>query len=263
VTALPGAGGVGFAFDRAPQRPVAALLQVPGTTAGGPDGLVLVSLGPTDREATLPNWEPVRAPSGYWTLTVHNRGAGALTVHAWVERDDPDLAARSEFAQSRLVDVADGFKVDDAATLTGQACGAQTIVVGSRVQNDANGLAPDSGAGPARRGGRTGPDLVAAGVRRAAVGLVGIEAAANLSGGQPVRLSGTSISAPRVARQAFEALATQRVAGGAAGLLAHWFGSPPRSKDGPPGAMPPRDSRSGLGRLDDDGAMQPNPPPPQ
>jgi hypothetical protein len=99
--------------------------------------------------------------------------------------------------QSRLVDVADGFKVDDACTLTAQACGANTIVVGSRVQTDAEGLAPDSGAGPARRGGRAGPDLVAAGVRRAAMGLIGIEAAANLSGSQPVPLSGTSISAPR------------------------------------------------------------------
>jgi hypothetical protein len=259
---LASAGGAWFAFDHAPQRPVAAVLQVPGTTAGGPDGLVLVSLGPTDRDTTLPNWEPVRAPSGYWTLTVHNRGAGALTVHAWVERDDPDLAARSEFAQSRLVGVVDGFAVDDGGTLTGQACGARTIVVGSRVQNDANGLAPDSGIGPARRGVRTGPDLVAAGVRRAAVGLVGIEAAANLSGGPPVRLSGTSISAPRVARKAFEALATKPVAGGAEGLLAHWFAAPPRSKGDPPGAMPPRDSRLGFGRLDDDGAMRPNPPPP-
>lgn len=229
-----------------------ALLQVPGTTAGGPDGLVLIGLGPTDREATLPNWEPVRAPSGYWTVTVDNRGAGALTVHAWVGRDDPDLAARSEFAQSRLVDVAGGFKVEDAGTLTGQACGAKTIVVGSRVQNDPDGLAPDSGAGPARRGSRTGPDLVAAGVRRAAsVGLVGIEATANLSGGQPVRLSGTSISAPRVTRKAFEALATQGVVGGAAGLLTRWFGPAPK------GGGLARDSRFGLGRLDDNGQVGP------
>lgn len=258
---LAGAGAAWFAFDHASQRPVAALLHVPRTTAGGPDGLVLVSLGPTDRETPLPNWEPVRAPSGYWTLTVCNQGAGALTVHAWVERDDPDLAARSEFAQSRLIGVAGGFEVDDAGTLTGQACGARTIVVGSRVQNDAKALAPDSGVGPARRGGRTGPDLVAAGVRRAdSVGLVGIEATANLSGGQPVRLSGTSISAPRVARKAYEALATQRVVGGAAGLLAHWFGPAPRSA-----GEPPRDSRFGLGRLDDDGKVRPlraDPPPP-
>jgi len=256
---LAGAGAAWFAFDHAAQRPVAALLQVPGTTAGGPDGLVLVALGPTDREATLPNWEPVRAPSGYWTLTVCNRGACALSVHAWVERDDPDLAARSEFAQSRLVSVPGGFEVEDAGTLTGQACGAKAIVVGSRVQNDPNGLAPDSGAGPARRGGRTGPDLVAAGVRRvAAVGLVGIEATANLSGGQPVRLSGTSISAPRVARKAFEALATRGLTGGAAGLLAHWFGAAPKG-----GAV--RDSRFGLGRLDDDGEMRlaPAAPPPR
>ena len=250
---LEGAGGAWFAFDHAPQRPVAALLQVPGTSAGGPDGLVLVSLGPTDREATLPNWEPVRAPNGYWTLTVCNQGAGALTVHAWVERDDPDLAARSEFAQSRLVGVAGGFEVDDAYTLTGQACGAKTIVVGSRVQNDTNALAPDSGAGPARRGGRAGPDLVAAGVRReTATGLVGIEATANLSGGPPVRLSGTSISAPRVTRKAFEALATQCVTGGAAQLLMHWFGAPPKGG-------PPPDSRFGRGRLDDDGKMRPLP----
>jgi len=259
MASLSGAGGAWFAFDHAPQRPVAALLQVPGTTAGGPDGLVLVSLGPTDRETTLPNWEPVRAPNGYWTLAVCNQGAGALTVHAWVERDDPDLAARSEFAQSRLVGVPGGFEVDDAGTLTGQACGAKTIVVGSRVQNDTNGLAPDSGAGPARRGGRTGPDLVAAGVQRvAAVGLVGIAAAANLSGEQPVRLSGTSISAPRVARKVFEALATQGVAGGAAGLLARWFGAPPK------GGGLARDSRFGLGRLDDDGEVRPlKDPPPQ
>jgi hypothetical protein len=251
---LAGAGAAWFAFDHAPQRPVAALLQVPGTTAGGPDGLVLVSLGPTDRETTLPNWEPVRAPSGYWTLTVCNRGGDALAVHAWVERDDPDLAARSEFAQSRLLGMAGGFEVDDAGTLTGQACGAKTIVVGSRVQNDPNALAPDSGAGPARRGGRTGPDLVAAGVLRVpAVGLVGIEATANLSGGRPVRLSGTSISAPRVARKAFEALATQRVAGGASGLLAHWFGPAPK------GGGLARHSRYGLGRLDDDGQVRPLP----
>ncbi len=265
MPALRGPGGCWYSAARSPtqQRPVASVLHVPGTHAGGAHGLILLALGPTDREVALPEWGQARAPSGYWTVRLRNRGGTPVDVHAWVERNDPDLSVRSQSAQSHLFEMPAGqlsAEVGDEYTLTGQACGFETLVVGSRVEHDPDPmrLALDSSVGPARRGGRQGPDLLAAGVRRAQVGLVGIEAAANLSGAQ-VRVSGTSIAAPRVARLIYNewvASTAPTLNGSRGGSLQRWFGLPvvnPR-----PTKPPPKLARSiGRGVLDDDGRPTP------
>ncbi len=258
---LRGPGGQWFTPAQLPARPVASVLHVPGTHAGGEHGLMLLALGPTDREVTLPEWGLARAPSGYWTVTLRNCGRTPVDVNAWVQRDDPDLSARSQAAQSHLFEMPAGVasaKVGDEYTLTALACGLETLVVGSRVERDPNPtqLALDSSVGPARRGGRQGPDLLAAGVRRAQIGLVGIEAAANLSGGAQVRVSGTSIAAPKVARLIYNEWA-EAAGGGMKGFrrssLKRWFGPPSSPVKGAPKPVTKKDREGGRGVLDDDG----------
>lgn len=261
VPAMPWlqAGGAAWYRADAQSPPVVSVLQVPGTRAGS-GSLVRVSMAPTDRQAQLPRWGRTRAPSGHWTLSLHNPGDQALQVHAWIERDDPDRSPRSLRVQSLLQAPVGPFRRDDGATLTSAACGTHTLVVGSvaeRGPGAAPRLAPDSSIGPARAGPRQGPDLVAPGLHLSPRGPVGLKVPANLSDARPVRVSGTSLAAPQVVRAAYRSLAAG-VKGGAGTLLTHWFGGQPTPRSA--ASLPPlsrRDPRLGLGVLDRQGHFTP------
>lgn len=174
--------------------------------AGGRNGLLLVSTGPTRTDPPMPDW-PLPAPAGRWTIRVTNH-AGKVPAHlqvdAWVERNEPGRSASGDVMQSYLQasDAQSGFKaLAQAGTLTGQSCGSRTIVVGNYVAGSGL-LAVDSARGPARQidaAPRVGPDLVAPGARVLHGQLRGIAAAANLTG-NTVEQSGTSLAAPWVAR---------------------------------------------------------------
>ena len=199
---LDGAGAATLQLQGAEaQPPVAGIVHVPHSDAGGPDGMALVSLAPTMTPGiTMPEW-PVRAPHGRWRLTVENPGETPLRCHAWVERDEPGLVPVTSAPQSTLEAVAGGiFAIRDANTLSGQCGGSKVKVVGSyRLSSNEVVLARDTAFGPSRRGGRLGPDLVAPGAQDIRGMDCGFEVAASLSGITVFSL-GTSLAAPWITR---------------------------------------------------------------
>jgi hypothetical protein len=261
VPAVNGAGAVWLADAAAPRRPLAALLQVPGSAAGGGDGMALVAVAPTHPHAPLPHWGTARAPSGYWTLELTNTGTVPLEVQAWIERDDPDLAAPARAVQSRLFAPAGSTAVIDGRhTLTSLACGDAVLTAGSRVAHwrVSEQPAPDSSIGPARPAPgaavRRGPDLLAPGVQWTGRRLAGRPVMRNLSDAAPVWQAGTSLAAPQVAQAAAAAIEAHGVAPRGEALLQHWFGP------GPPPASATAE-QIGFGLIDDAGQIVPAPSP--
>lgn len=173
--------------------PVAAVYN----RAAGPakdSGVTIVSTGPT--RSGLEHW-PTPAPDGQWLIEVTNTSQRTISVHAWVERDDPD---RNDLQRDLLQSYLEGIPrqpfVDEACTLTGQATAQRPIVVGNlELGHPLPTAARDSARGPSR-GQRRGPDLSAPG---SGFDLTGIPVARDL-GGDRWAARGTSIAAPVVAR---------------------------------------------------------------
>ncbi|MDT7785972.1 MAG: hypothetical protein QOF58_4391, partial [Pseudonocardiales bacterium] len=118
-------------------------------------------------------------PSGTWTLKLHNENATEkVPFHAWIERDDVGQSCFEE-------------PLDNSHTVGSISCGHKTIVVGSYDAHVAEELplSEFSSSGPTRDGRRK-PEVSAPGHD--------VVAAASLTGGGTVAMSGTSMAAPAV-----------------------------------------------------------------
>jgi subtilisin family serine protease len=229
--------------------------------ADSPDNgtMILVALAPTvSADPGVPT-----AAAGVWTVELSHDGQADLgEVHAWIERDDTPFGHPTRGRQSHFVDPqyevagqrpgspADRVQayVKRKGAFNTLATGAATIVAGAYVgQSDV--VARYSGGGPTRRAARQGPSLLAPGDQSPTLhGLL----AAGTGAADRVRMNGTSVAAPQVARQV-----AQILDGFGAVLprgldtedmlrrLAEQLSAPPRGAK----AAPPDPEREGLGRL--------------
>lgn len=177
----------------------------PAESALGTAGrMLLLAIGATRRlpperwgDILGPNRLPrraVAAPSGLWTLQIHNRGAQATVVDAWVERSDAppdhDVGSRQAFFPDSCNEQLRQGNATPEGTLNGIATAVhpQLHVIGA-MRLDGT-LSAYSAAGPARVAtGRHAPDDVApADASRALPGLRSI----GLTDGAVERINGTS-----------------------------------------------------------------------
>jgi hypothetical protein len=170
------------------------------------------------------------APSGRWQVELHNRGPAAVTLDAYIERDDVAMGQHTGARQSRFEDARydlsgnPGSWVDRPVPVAQQlqatlirrsgsfnslSTGRHTVTVGGRDLRDGRWALyspqrPDPDAQRPRR-----PGVVIEPRRQAASdedpALPGVRAAGTRSG-SVVRLVGTSSAAPQVARMVFNAL---------------------------------------------------------
>lgn len=189
------------------------------------------------------------APHGRWRLTAAASGMQTGThVHAWVQRDDLPRRTVRNARQSRFVDPCGGMRdrrvpnegaehrclVDGAGSLNAMASGSSVVVVaGAFVRTDMAGgvpdIAPYSGAGFKGEENR-GVDLAAP--SEESVVLAGIRAGGARSRSS-VRLNGTSVAAPFVARRIADRIESFRQASpkSAAGGLVSTFARPSKSDE--------------------------------
>jgi hypothetical protein len=143
-------------------------------------------------------------PYGRWRVEAHNAGLHAIDLHAWIERADATFGGRSRQSY---------FPADECATspkhsLTTVAHGPNVLVVGGLVGPLAAACpAMYTASGPALApSSRLGPDF------SAVCEADETQAFLMVSGCHPgtwVRANGTSIAAPRVARQVVNLLTSR------------------------------------------------------
>ncbi len=191
-------------------NPSCGVIYAPHTSRGNHGTMVLVALSPCSSFKSKP-----LAPHGIWTVEVKNEAATPLSqpVHAWVDRDDFNLGTMVRGRQSYFVDpLYDPLRylksaTDDTpgsaalvrrrGTLTGIATGTGALVAAGYRHSDRKHVRYSS-AGPTR-GPRVGPDCGAVTDQsRSLPGLL----AAGTRGASVVRLVGTSVAAPQLARWA-------------------------------------------------------------
>ncbi|WP_299685347.1 S8 family serine peptidase [uncultured Tateyamaria sp.] len=199
---------------------------VGGTTQRG---LVTLSITPTASVEEISDL----APAGIWTIKVRRRApAGDDPIHIWVDRDDtlpghgpggrqaffdnPDYVRFGPFGAPLPVDPpGTDCPVRRSTTISGFSCGPSPIVVAAYTEQEAV-LSDYSAAGPLNPSPhmtpppREGPDLAARGDDSWV--LRGVYSAGSRSGSW-VRGSGTSASAPQVARLAAGEIGTSTVDG--------------------------------------------------
>jgi hypothetical protein len=170
---------------------------------------MLIALAPTDSR----NPKRVRAPSGIWTIKLTLEGKQRpVEINAWVERDDPPIGSGAPPRQSRLLtgslplavneESATDSLVQRKGTCSSIANGRRTIVVGACQADKEITCSRYSSSGPSRGKRAHWPDLVAqSDVSRALFGVT----AAGTRGGTLVRMNGTSVAAPQVARVLIDA----------------------------------------------------------
>lgn len=188
---------------------------VGGTTQRG---LVTLSINPT---ANLIATDDL-APAGCWTIEIkRNDAAPRGAVHVWVLRDDtlpglqpggrqayfsnPDYQKYGQYGVPLDVDPSGSTcPVRRSGTISGFACGPSPVVVAAYTEKDAL-MSPYSAAGPltpspnAPHPRRDGPDVTARGDDSPV--LRGVISAGSRSGSW-VRMAGTSVAAPQIARLA-------------------------------------------------------------
>ncbi len=160
---------------------------------------------------TAPSDGLVAAPAGVWTLTVKNKGPRTLVLNARVERDVLSSRPSSRVQQARLIADRLAFQaaarqptrrptvrgskggVTDDQVMSGMANGVGALAAGALVANP-HRVSAYSSSRNADGGG-----LLAYAVADASLTLPGIRVCGNYSG-TVVRLNGTSIAAPQVAR---------------------------------------------------------------
>lgn len=191
--------------DAAAGDGVVAMLRHESRPPGG-DGLcvVLLALAPTAAPSDVPC--PLAAP-GVWEIelmlvrdpnaTVAAPGAPQVEVNAWIERDDPGTVAGA--LPHRFLDLAVD---DDLDTLSSLATGELTVVAGG-FRRSTGRSAEYSSVGPQR--GRSSPVPFVLGACEEDDVNLDVPAAAVRSGDR-WRMNGTSVAAPAVARQLFNAM---------------------------------------------------------
>jgi hypothetical protein len=228
----------------------------PTALTDGNSQMALLALAPSKRGAT----DRPLAPHGVWEviLELEPEERGSLAIEAWIERDDQSLGSGRSRSQAFFRDASGedtdaedtvGAPVSRAMTLSSSAHGQSTVVVGGCLLRG-NELSDYSSSGPGRADMRVlGPDLVAPCDESLTVkGLL----AAGARSESPVRMNGTSVAAPVVARRLADILAARRQTGqppaDAATLKAALLAEvEPASPDRPDDADLP--CRRGAGRL--------------
>lgn len=228
-------------------------------------GVFVLSLRPT---ASL-NRRQELAPSGGWRIDIKNKGiANSSKVNIWVRRDEtlpgfPPHGRQAYFnnacyqkfdtqgAPLAVDPVGSDCPVRRAGTLSGFATGPSPMVIAGLTQS--TGLLPDySAAGPitatrdAPNASRDGADASARSDDSPV--LIGVLSAGSNSGSL-VRLSGTSVSSPSVARYIADSLAEGEASN------RDWLCRQASRQDARFPTPKPKSTRSGCGRLD-----LPNPP---
>lgn len=206
-------------------------------------GVVILSIAPTYA------LQPVvqTAPAGRWQIgaeTLPSAGALVGELNVWIRRDESQPGYKSGGRQSYFVDpaykrfgayglpvvedpVPDPSAIRRAGTISGFGCGQSPIVVASVTQS--TGAASDySAAGPITATPnsptmpkRIGPDAAALGDDSRVLGGV---ISAGTSSGSFVRMNGTSVAAPRLARFAADHIRDADVSGRA--FIFQYLGSP-------------------------------------
>lgn len=197
--------------------PQCALLFPPSSALGAPGACALLAVAPTAR------WFPgtVCSPPGVWRLTITNRGPHAVVLDACIERDDEivgtQTGARQSYLQDRRYDTSGGLgsfidhpdnptPVRRSGSFNDLATGTSTLSVGGiryfgSCMDPMARYSPRSPDPDASRPERTGvqkvPDRFAVSDEHAT--LWGVRAAGTRSA-SAVRMVGTSMAAPQVAR---------------------------------------------------------------
>lgn len=199
--AAPAAQGPRALTVDSPARPVAAVFNQTGTVLGqGP--MALIALAPTQADA-----RPSSA-AGLWRVDLTNLADRAVEVNAWIQRDESGLDGMRR--QSVIAYASPAFEIDGADTVTSLAMCASVTPAFAGTAN-AYLYRPADAAdavlasycsrygrgqrGAARREKRLSTALVERGDAQS--GLWGTGAGS----GTLVRLSGSSVAAPIVARQ--------------------------------------------------------------
>jgi hypothetical protein len=194
-------------------------LVFPQRSALGRQGTcALLALAPTFSHAT----DTATAPFGTWKVTISNHGLNPVVLDAYIERDDVAMGTHTGARQSHLEDDAydtdghlQGF-VDDpenptpvrrSGSFNSLSTGRRTVSVGG-VRHALSGVdrfarysprQPDpDGTRPQRPGVKKEPDRLEVTDDHAA--LWGVRGAGSRSGNRGVRMAGTSVASPQVAR---------------------------------------------------------------
>lgn len=197
--------------------PQCALLFPPTSALGAPGACALLAVAPTAR------WfkDTVCSAPGVWQVTVTNRGMCTVVLDAYIERDDEiagtQTGARQSYLQDRRYDTSGGLgsfidhpgdptPVRRSGTFNDLATGANTLSVGGvryfescmdpMARYSPRSPDPDA-ARPERAGVQKVPDRFAVSDEHAT--LWGVRAAGTRSAAA-VRMVGTSMAAPQVAR---------------------------------------------------------------
>ncbi|MDM0064986.1 S8 family serine peptidase [Variovorax sp. J31P207] len=228
-----GQGWFGVPDDSPLGLPICAVIH-PTTAPQGTNGsMALLAVAATEGDASI----TAVAPSGTWEVEIHNQGNAPLTVHAWVERDDPSFQLSK---QSRFEDPTLEY-LKSTSTLGSFSHAAQAIVVGACVDDLDSGrpVSPYSSAGPSRLpNARIGPDF-AAGADESLM-LAGLRAAATHSA-DTIRLGGTSIAAAVVTRHVVNEVLSKSTGNSPSQIKAKLTYAPRASSEGP--------ERVGVGRI--------------
>lgn len=163
-------------------------------------GVVTLTIYPT---ATLNGDVPV-APAGRWSVEVASQLGSELKIEAWIDRDEALPGYFSNRRQMRFAacEEAEECPTTSNRTISGFACGPSPIVVGA-LDFQADEMSEYSSAGPINTTPnspdvpRPGPDIVSIGDDSPV--LPGVLSSGSACGSF-VRLGGTSVSCPRIAR---------------------------------------------------------------
>jgi hypothetical protein len=216
----PLAWGQSGTWNSANGKPLCALIYPQSVATGANGTCALIAVAPTlgfKKSSTL-------APSGVWKVSIANKASGAVTVDAYVERDDQIIGVQTGARQSHFEDALydtsgnPGSFVDhpDNPTPIRRSGNFNSIATGKKIVT-VGGIQvvrpmwakysprkPDPDAArPERPGVVKIPDTQAFSDENPV--LLGLKGAGTRSGGV-ARLVGTSDAAPQVTRKLFNAL---------------------------------------------------------